>query len=176
LAIVANFTATQNSGEPSQIVLTDTSTGSDVSITQRRVYLAKSDGTFLVPTGTTTEYIAWSYSDTTITIDALDKDYALEVTVEWLNVTNTVLYVKVSLYGFTLYNETFDYQCSQMLSANQRLANDNNFSQNRTKLRTELDSGNQALTFASDISASQLCYNRATDLRTNSQYFYNTNS
>ena len=55
MPLVPNFTASQFSGTPSIITLTDTSTGSDVTIAKRRVYLLQSNGTFLVPTGTTTD-------------------------------------------------------------------------------------------------------------------------
>ena len=46
MPLVPNFTASQYSGTPSVITLTDTSTGSDVTITSRRVYLLQSNGTF----------------------------------------------------------------------------------------------------------------------------------
>lgn len=175
----ANFSASQPVGEPSVVTLEDTSTGLDPSITQRRAYLRKYDGTFLVPEGTSTEYVQWALANTTINIDALNdpnKDYALVVVVEWLNVSNVIVSSLSTLYGFTSYNEDFDYQLTQLLSANPLLINDNNFFDNKSQLRTLIDSGNQAIERASDQYGAQRCYDLATELRTNSQYYFNGNS
>lgn len=176
MPFVASFSASQVAGSPSEIVLTDTSTGSDAAITQRRVYLQKMDGSYLVPSGTLTSYIAWSYALGTITIDALDKDYALLVTVQFLDVNDAILYFSQQYYGFTLYNSTFDYSTTQLLAGNPMLINDNNFWQNKILLRTLITEGNDALLLASDQTLAQLCYNAATDLRLNSQYFFNANA
>ncbi len=176
MALTPNFSTSQTKGSPNIIVITDTSTGSDVAITQRRVYLQLDDGSFLVPSGTTTDYIQWSYAESSISIDVLSKDMAINIIVQWLNVSDVVLYTDSELNGLTLYNETFDYQLTQLLAANPLLVNDNNFFTNKSDLRTEIDSGNQAITLADDINAAQLCYNRATDLRLQSQYVFNANS
>lgn len=176
MAFSPAFTATQVKGYPSQIVITDTSSGSDSNITSRRVYLKTKDNTFLVPSGTSTQYIVWSYANASITIDCLDKDYALYVTVEWLDVSNNILYDVISLLGFTLYNETFDYTTSQLMVANPNLINDNDYITNKGFLRTYIDAGNQALTFASDQYTAQICYDLGTTLRVNSQYYFNSNA
>lgn len=167
MSLVPNFTASQTFGQPSIVDLVDTSTGSDGSITQRRVYLRKADGTFLVPTGTSTEYVAWSYSSSSISIDALDKDYGLDIIVQWLNVSNVVLYDKQIASGLTLYNETYDYGLTQKISGNPLLINDDGFWERKSTLRDEIDSGNQAISFAADTFAAQQCYDLATAIRLN---------
>ena len=83
MPLVPNFTASQYSGTPSVITLTDTSTGSDGTIAKRRVYLLQANGTFLVPAGTTTEYIEWDLVDVSIALDVLSQDSALSITVQW---------------------------------------------------------------------------------------------
>jgi RecB family endonuclease NucS len=108
VALSPAFTVAQTVGNPSVLVITDTSTGSDGTITQRRVYLQKADGTYLVPDGTTTDYIEWALADTEIEIDALDKDYGLSILVEWLNVSDVVVEDLEDEYALSLYNETFD--------------------------------------------------------------------
>ena len=173
MSFSASFSASQPSGEPSVITLTDTSTGSDASISVRHVYLRKSDGTFLVPTDTTTDYIVWDYADAGIDIDCLDKDYALLITVEWLNVGEVVLHDSSSYNAFTSYNEDFDYTLTTMLSANRLLTNDNTFRQNKFDLRTYIDSGDKALARYSDIANAQICYDAATSVRLGSQYYFN---
>jgi hypothetical protein len=171
-----NFSTSQVLGLPNQIVFTDTSTGSDSNIASRRVYMQTAANIYLVEKGTTTNYEVWSLLDTTVTYDVLSKDYALYVTVEWLDASNIVLYNKQFLLGYTLYNESFDYHLTQVLSGNPLLINDNNFFENKSQLRVSIDSGNQALTFATDIFAGQQCYDRATNLRLNSPYFFNSNA
>jgi hypothetical protein len=172
-----NFNASQTVGLPSVINFLDTSTGSDSNITGRRVYFQTSSGSFLVESGTSTDYELWPLtSGTSISYTVLTKDYALLITVEWIDVNGDALYSSQQLIGFTLYNETFDYQLTQVLSGNPLRINDNQFFEQKSKLRDCIDSGNQALTLASDIVAAQQCYKIATDIRLSSQYIFNINS
>ena len=88
MAIVANFSAAQTPGVPGTILLTDTSTGTDVAVTQRRVYIQTAAGDYLVEEATTTEYTPWPDfpSTTTLTLtDILSKDFGCRVVVQWLN-------------------------------------------------------------------------------------------
>lgn len=177
MPLTPSFTANQIIGFPSQIVLVDTSSGSDVAITQKRVYLTTAAGTFLVPTGTTTEYIAWTLaSGLTKTIDALEKDRSLLIAVQWLSVSNVVLYTASQNLGFTLWNEESDYANTQSMAGNPKLINDNNYFANKSKMRECIDSGNQAISFAADLLSAQLCYDKATAIRLSSQYYFNNNS
>lgn len=176
MPLVPNFSTSQTVGVPESINFTDTSTGSDVAITERRVYILTSSGSFLVQEGTTTEYEVWAYADSTTSLDVLTKDYAAIITVQWLNTLGVVLYSKQITGGYTLYNETFDYQLTQVLSGNPLLINDNQFFKNKSELRECIDSGNQSISLASDIYAAQQCYDRGTNLRLNSPYFFNSNT
>ena len=179
MAIVANFSASQTPGVPGTILLTDTSTGTDVAVTQRRVYIQTAAGNYLVEEGVTTEYSPWldfpSTTELTLT-DILDKDYGVRIVCQWLDVSNTVLYDKTLYYGFTCYNEDFDYQLTQTVAGNPLLISDNNFWGNKSTLRGYIDSGNNAITRNSDISAAQICYDLATTMNTDSQYLFNINS
>lgn len=176
MPLTPNFTATQSLGVPTNIDLEDTSTGSDIAVTQRRVYIQLANGNYLVEAGVTTDYNVWSYSDSTISLDVLTEDSAVLITVQWLNVSNAVLYTKSAQYGFTLYNETFDYTLTQMLSGNPLLINDNGFWQKKSTFREKIDSGNNAVEFASDIFAAQQCYNSATEMRLDAATIFNQNS
>jgi hypothetical protein len=167
MAIVPNFSIGQAYGSPSEVVLTDTSTGSDVAITQRRAFLRKPDGTFLVPEGTSTDYVEWAYASASITIDALDKDYGLEIVVQWLDVNNAVLYDKTISSGLTLYNETYDYGQTQKFSGNPLLINDDGYFARKSRIRACIESGNKAIQRANDIFSAQQCYDDATNIRIN---------
>jgi hypothetical protein len=120
-----------------------------------------------VPTGVSTDYIPWPYADSAITIDALDTDYAFDIVVQWLNVSNAVLYDKTIPSGLTLYNETYAYRLTQMFSGNPLLINDDDFFGRMSAVRTVIDSGNQAISFAEDIFAAQQCYNYGSNIRIN---------
>ena len=172
MSFQANFTASQTSGQPSVIVLTDTSVGTDVTIASRRVYLLQSNGTFLVPAGTQEDYIVWDLVDTSISLDVLSQDSALSITVQWMSGINTVVTSKTISFAFTAYNETFYYGLTESQVANSNLSASTNWYQTKLILRVEIDSADQAITFASDIYSAQAALNRATYISTNQAYFF----
>lgn len=172
MALTPNFTASQFSGTPSIITLTDTSTGSDVTIASRRVYLLQANGTFLVPSGTTTNYIVWDLVDTSIDLDVLAQDSALSITVQWMSGIQTVVTSKTTSFAFTAYNETFFYGLNQNLVGNSNLSASTDWFQYMSDLQLQIDSAQQAITFASDIYTAQAALNRATYISTNSSYFF----
>lgn len=179
MALTPNFSTLQTPGVPGNIIFTDTSTGSDGAVTQRRIYIKQSNGTFVVVSGNSNQYSSWPNfpSATSIELaDILSKDIGATVVVQWLNVSNAVLYDKTEDIGFSCFNEDFDYSTTQNVAANPLLINDNNFWFNKSLLRTFIDSGDNAIKRASDTNACQQCYDLATELRTESQYFFNANS
>jgi hypothetical protein len=172
MPLVANFSASQSSGTPSIITLTDTSTGSDVTIEKRRIYLLQSNGTFLVPQGVSTDYIDWPLAITSISLNVLTQDTALSITVQWLTSSNVVVQDKTIAFAFTAYNETFFYGLNQDLVSNPNLAASTNWFQGMSELRLQIDSALQSIVFASDIYNSQSALNRATFISTNSSLFF----
>ena len=178
MAISPSFTMSQNSGTPNIITATDTSVGVDTSITSRRIYLLQSDGTYLVPAGTTTKYSVWAITNTTtreplsISLNVLTQDTALSITVQWLNASNVVVATVTNSYAFTAYNETFYYGLTESQVANANLTASTNWYQNKMTLRVELDSATQAIVYASDIFSAQAALNRATYISTNQSFFF----
>ncbi len=178
MALTQDFDTSQVIGSPSVIVLEDTSTGTDAAVTTRRIYITDSEGNYVVPSGTTTDYVVFpvvSLIGDTIDIDCLDFDMAVSITVQWLNVSGTVLYSKTHLKRFTLYNETFYYSLTQaQATTNQpfNLIHDTAYYSHKLALRVEIDNGNNAVDLADDILTAQECYDRATLMVTNeNQYF-----
>jgi hypothetical protein len=167
----ASFSVSQPVGESNVITLTDTSTGTDGRLTNRHIYLRKSDGTYLTLTDGV-DYIDWDYADESIDVDILDKDYALWITVYWM-IGEESEYNATGAYGLTSYNEDFDYQLTNTLALNPLLVNDNFFIKHKTDLRTFIDSGDNAIARAQDVSSAQICYDKATELRLNSKYYFN---
>lgn len=166
MALNPSFSAAQSSALPSTIVLTDSSTGSDVLVTSRLI-------TILDAEGNETETV-WPYADTTIDLDILTQDAALTITVEWLNNVPAILYTVENSYCFTAYNETFYYGLSvgEVPITNPNQAMSTNYYQNKCKFRTYLDGANQAISFASDIYTSQALLDAATFMNVNSTDFF----
>lgn len=178
MALSENFSSSQNYATPQDVTFSDTSTGTDNTIVVRRLYLQDANGNYIVPTGTSTDYIEWDYTDDSIAVEDLlpTKDMALSCTCQWLNNADAIVYTKTIAFGFTAYSENFDFILSQMLSGNSPLMNDNGFFNKKSLLRTYIDSGNKAIEIASDTTTAQICYDEATAIRNNSQYFFNINS
>lgn len=172
MAFSASFSATQVLGLPQNIILTDTSTGSTTGITSRRVYLEQYNGSFLVPSGTTTSYIVWPFAQGSITLDVLTVDMALSITVQWLNVTGDVLYTSTQLVEFYMYNAQFDYGLTSDQAADPLIVNDTEYYMNRIKLRVNMDSAIQAVSLGADITNAQYSNNRATYLRLNENLYF----
>lgn len=171
MPFVPLISVSQNYGLPSKIVVTDNSTGSDPAIVSRRVYLTTGYNTYLVPSGTTTDYVSWPLVNTSITIDALDKDYALNVVVQFLDSGGGVLYTVNTIVGLTLYNEQELYDLTQDQSSTD-IIQDANYYANKMAMRVEIDSGNQAISLAGDIQGAQGCYDRATNFRINKDKYF----
>lgn len=179
MALTVNFSTSQTSGVPGSINFMDTSTGTDVAVVSRRIFILTSRNVYLVQSGTSTSYEVWSGfpGTTTKTLVVLDKDYALLITVQWVDGSGNVLYTKTaSLTGYTLFNESFDYLLTQLLTGNPLLINDDDFFEQKSKLRTLIDSGDKAILNANDIFGAQQCYDLATELRTNASSTFNANS
>ena len=178
MAISPSFSVSQFSGTPNIITITDTSTGVDTVVTSRRIYLLQSNGTYLVPNGTTTNYIVWPITNTTTrapltdSLNVLTQDTALSIRVDWLDSANTVLYTASNTFAFTAYNETFYYGLTESQVANPNLTASTNWYQTKLNLLVLIDSAKQSIAFASDIVSAQQSLNEATYISTNQAYFF----
>lgn len=161
MAYVENFSASQNITTPSIVTLTDSSTGTDASITGRIVYIKTYDGTYLTPTGNSGNGINWTLpSGNTINIDCMDKDYALNITVQWVG-GSTVLYTKTILYEFNAYARTYRAKLFKSIATNPRQLDNANFFNVYSNITTYIDGANEAVELMSDITLAQLANNKA---------------
>jgi hypothetical protein len=159
-------------GEPSVFTLNDTSAGNDAAVTVRRVYLQKSDGSYLVPQGTTTSYIVWPIGDASIEIDALDKSYCLNIIVHWVNAAGAALYTASALSLFTMHLEQFYYDLTQTQTGTPNVVNDTAYYQSKVKLRCALDEAQNALVYGSDQYSAQAALDRGTYLKDNETIYF----
>jgi len=85
MPLTQNFTVSSIKGSPSDLLFQDNSTGSDSNLTERRIYLQKYNGQYLVPSGSTADYIVWPLATNPFILTGiLDKDYALSIRVDWV--------------------------------------------------------------------------------------------
>lgn len=173
MSVTVNFSSSQNYGAITLLTLTDTSTGGGTTITGRLVYLQRSDGTYLVPVGTSTSYIAWPYVSgvgDTISINVLDKDYCLNVSVVFYSGSG-VYATKTILTYLKAYSELFLRQLTQAQEANPNLLSNKNFWTNKFKLRTLVDDADQAVLSLNDQTIASDAINEAKKLTDNPQLF-----
>jgi hypothetical protein len=179
MPLSVSFTTSQVVGAPQNIVLVDSTTGSDVTATARQIFLQTATGQWLTEDGLTDTQtaISWPIADgLTITLDVLENDMALDITLRYITSGGATVAEDIALRGFTLYNETFYYSLTQsQASQNQpppMIIQDSNYYMNKATLRTEIDSGNQAIELGDDITSAQNCYDRATYMVTNQNDYF----
>lgn len=165
MAFVPSF-STSITGDPSAIVLLDTSTGSDGAINSRQVLLYTVAQVLLVPA------IPWQLATNPGTFTPLTKDYGLNVQVNWIDSGGTVLYTSSQIHAFTQYGEQFFSNLTRLQNSQPKIVNDTNFYNNKLKLRVELDSATQAIDEMADIFSAQQCIERYQYLIQNQANFF----
>ncbi len=177
MAITPNFTASVTFASPSILSLTDSSTGSDNAISQRRVFLQQFDGSYLLLSGVSTTnpitgYFPWDYSVSFIDLDVLNRDYALNIIVQWLNSSNVVLYTKALVFDFTTYSQFGNLKYIKALASNPSLIDNPNFFNSKIQLTVAIDDADNAISLGSDIASSQAALDRAYKLIHNHKLFF----
>lgn len=159
MPLTVSFTISESIAYPGRLTFTDTSTGSDGAITNRIIYIQLPDGTYLVPEGTTTDYIVWDYADASITFDVLERSQAANVTVKWL-AGSTISYTDVVPYCFPFYDYVFAFNKIRPLTSMPNLIDNKNYYETSIKFITNLWNAEIAAEIGEDITASQNCLDR----------------
>lgn len=161
------------SGILTDLIVNDISTGADAAITDRRIYMQLADGTYLVPAGTSTNYVDWPLSDgLSKTLNVLDIDYAITFTVQWLNSGGGVLYFISLEADFPSYANYNGYNLTQLMAANPSIVNKSDFFANYTKLWAYIQAANNAIAIGADIATSQQALNNASRLFNSPNVFF----
>lgn len=174
MAIVPNFSVSQILGNSSTITLQDTSTGSDTLIVSREVVITNAaskyitaNGVFTAPTST-----VWALANTSTSINCLPTDMALYVRVNWLSAGGTVLYTKITLFGFYSYTNEFLLRLTKNQIPDPRILADTNYWNDKEQLHTLLKDAINAVSIGGDIYSAQNSLNMATYLMVNSANFF----
>jgi len=172
MPIVPSIAVSQLAATPQNITITDDSTGSDAAISVRRVYIQTAQATYLVESGTTTDYEIWLYANSSITLDVLTQDECVDITVQWLNSSNVVLYTYQNQYPLSEYNKQFLVGLVAAQGLTPGIVQDTNYSGNIATFWTNIIAGINQVEFAADISGGQNCFDRATYMRVNQANYF----
>ncbi len=172
MAFEPNFTVSQVTGQPANVAFEDTSTGSDNDIAGRVIYPIQANGIVLLPTGTTTAGILWTWPDLTTTVeDLLNKDYSLAVKVEWVDVDGNKLYELTKDCNFKMYNSLFNYSLVYQEANGLASLNSINWLTSRMALYLAINDSDTSVTDMSSIASGQDANDRGTYLRENPNLF-----
>lgn len=172
MAITPSIVVSQLAATPNIVTITDDSAGSDGAITQRRVYVQTAAGTYLVPSGTSTDYTQWSYAQDSIDLNILTQDECVNILVQWLNVSNVVLYTYENQYPLAEYNKQFLVALVSAQGLTPGIVQDTNYSGNIAVFWTNIIAGINQVEFGADIAGGQNCFNRATYMRLNANLYF----
>ena len=171
--ITPDFTVGQVLGTPANIVLTNTATGSDVTVVALRVYLYTNLGTTLVPSGISTAYNDWPLADATLTIvNVLPKDYSLNVNVQWVDANGDMVVEKTILTNFNMYNQLYNYSLVYNEANGLASLNSPNWFVGRMGLYLSLNDSDTSITDMSSIGNGQSANDRGTYIRENPNLLY----
>lgn len=167
------ISVTQSSETPSNITVIDVSTGTaDPAVTQRRLFIQTAQGTYLVPTGTSTDYISWALVNEFITVNVLTEDTCVNIIVQWLNVSNVVLYEYENQYALAEYNKQFLVYLVSAQGLTPGVVQDSSYSGSMATFWVNIIAGINQVTFGDDIAGGQASFNRATEMRLNQAKFF----
>lgn len=169
MPLTPNFSVSQTLGLPNIITFTDTSTGGDVAITERRIYLLKADGTYIK---STRNYWLWGIGDDTMDIDAINRDYGLSITVQWCDVAGDPLYEKTYAVDFIAYVSNFLNELTQQETALPSIQFTVDYFQQKGHLQTLVDDANQAIALGADYKKAQVFLDQSYYIINNQTRFF----
>lgn len=171
-----NFEVSQTPINPAYVIITDTSIPSNSYATygiDRRIITIKDVfGNFIVPAGTTNNYIDWALLNNPISLMILTQDIAVNIQVDWLDLSGNVLYTLNNNYCFSQYNKQFLYYLIQLQAHTFNIIQDTNYWRNINVFWANIIGAINAVQIGNDISASQACLNRATNMALNQAYYF----
>ncbi len=174
MAFTGDFTVEQIT--LSDVTVNDTSTGSDDTITTRRIYFRQYDNTTIVPEGVTTDYVEFPLDagNSILIENLLLRDYALSIEVVWITPTPDPdgVYDVTKSYLFTYYSETFYYGLTQTQTSSPQIVNDTPYYKNKSLLRTLIDDADQSIRFGTDLYSAQINLNAAFFMMQNQLFYF----
>jgi len=171
LAITPSISVSQSAITPANVTVTDTSSGSYGTITQRRIYVSDANGSFLTGDGTVT-YTEWPLANISITLSILTQSTAANIRVVWLDVSDVIINDINANYPLSEFSKQFFFYLVQLQGLTPGIIQDANYSGNLAILWGNIVGGDNAVTYGNDIAGAQNCYNRATYMQTHQNDYF----
>jgi len=172
MPLVPSISVSQSGLLPTSVTVEDTSTGSDVAITSRRIYFQTNQGTYLVVSGTTTDYEIWPIANVSQTWNVLPTDHALNIVINWLDVNGTVLYTLNGLYCLRQNNQNFLVYLGQLQAITPGILQDPIYAGNIATYWAYVQYAYTMVTIGGDISNSQNLLDKATYMMQKEALFF----
>ena len=173
MALTPNFSSSESLSTLENVTFLDTSSGSDGTLTERRIYCRLANGNYLTTAGesTTSAYEVWDINDTSITLALLTQSTTSSVTVQWMT-GSAVTYTKTILTIWDLYDYLFAFQLIQSQTATPTIISDSNYYSNFFKLITNIWNAESAVSYGNDLYSSQSSLNVNQNLINNSNLYF----
>jgi len=161
MPLTPSITATQSIAYNNIITLTDASSGTDNTITTRRVYIRTATNQYLTESGSssTPAYITWSYADATIPLSVLTEATSPEITVEWY-AGSTLVYTFTDTFVFNLQDYVFMLGVMADQTSSPGVLQGTNYYYNSIQFIVNLFNSENAIDPGEDIYSSQGALNR----------------
>lgn len=147
MALTVDFSLGPTS-DPSALTVTDLSTGTDGAVVGRKINIYNVSNVLY---GSSPYDFPNFPAASSITINPFLSDAAINVVMTWVNNTGGVLYTASKIYASVGYGEQFFYSLTQQQQGNPSFLNDTQYFENKSKLRTLIDSATQAITTGADV-------------------------
>ncbi len=161
----------QSAISPSVVTITDNSSGSDVSIVARRVFVSDAYGNYLTGNGTV-NYTEWPLVQTSISLDILLQDTAVNILVNWVDVSGNTVETYNNNYPLSQFGKQFFFYLIQQQGLQPSTYQDSNYSGNLAIFWSNIVGGDNAVSYGNSIAAAQECYNREILMQQNESMYF----
>jgi hypothetical protein len=152
------------------VLVTDTSTGTDAGLTGRQIFIYKADGELFTPA------IDWDINDSTKTLAILDKDYALNIKVEWTSsapLAAPSTYSAEQIFAYTKFGWNEYSQLTRLQTSQPDSMSDRDYYFYKMQMEVELTGAEIAVSaLMEDRYAAQRCIDRSQYLIQKKQLFF----
>lgn len=173
MALTPNFSASESLSNLDQVTFLDTSTGSDVGLTVRRISILLANGNWLNTSGesTTIVYEAWPIADASIVLSLLTSSTTASVTVDWMTGA-VVTYTKTILTEWDLYDYVFGFGELSNQTATPGIIQDSNYYGNFFAFITNIWCSESAVLYGDDLYSSQAALNVNQNMINNESFYF----
>lgn len=156
-----NFSTSESLSSNDIVTFTDTSVGSDLGLTSRKIFIRLANGNWLTTAGqsTTSASETWAIGDTSVALSLLTSSTTANVTVQWLT-GSTVTYTKTILCEWDLYDYVFLFGLLSAQTSYPAVNANQGYWPNSWYMCTNLFQSENAVTNMDDLYSSQAALDR----------------